>query len=205
MADAAEERAEAQKEHAEPFSLRSPVPARPWVIILGVVIGLIFLVLLVIPSVGSGGGRMATQQTAAAARLRMIAAAQSAYQRQGFGPAGRPEYAAHYRDLYYAKDASGQPIMVIDKALADADFSRPGCVPMSGYVFADIPKDAMGVPFDYAKEWAVVAWPAVYNKSGRMTLVIDDTGQVFLKDRGADAPPLRRYPDIANDDWQPLH
>jgi len=143
--------------------------------------------------------KLEANQTAAVASLRAIAAGQTVY-RQVFGPA-QPVYAAQYRDLYYAKDASGQPIKVIDRALADAAADASAGSPKSGYIFADLKGDAQGAPYDPKVAWGVVAYPGLYNKSGLETFVINQDGSVYQNDRGANAPPPVNFPDVAAEGW----
>jgi len=206
----ADERAE---EHAEAKEARAGGKKKGQGLVLWLIFGclgvgclsfvLLMIAAIVVPSLL--GHPIKSNQTAAVADLRAIAAGQRIYRRTDPDGAGRQTYAAHYRDLYYAKDAGGQPIMVLDQALADASADASPCFPKSGYIFADLKGDFTGAPYAPTVAWGVVAYPAAYNKSGHMTLIINETGTVYQKDRGAGAPPPVNFPDVAAEGWMPVH
>jgi len=182
---------------------RAPKKATPVIFIVLAVLGVgclgIALIAIVaaiaIPSLLRS--KLEANHTAAAATLRVIASAQSNFRRMDSDGDGQPNYATHLRDLYYAKDTSGQPIQLIDRGLADADASAGGGIPRNGYLFADLATDASGNPYDRQNDFAVCAWPAAYNRTGLYTYVIDATGSVYCSDLAAGAP-LTQYPETAS-------
>ena len=145
--------------------------------------------------------KMEANHTAAAASCRQILSAQSTFHKGDYDGNLIYDYCADYSDLYYTQKA-GQPIKLIDKALADADDDGGAGIPKSGYLFGDLTTDAAGNAYDNRYECAICAWPALYNRSGLYTYVIDITGSVYMSDLGAGAP-LTQYPDTAT--WLLVH
>jgi hypothetical protein len=135
--------------------------------------------------------RVASNETAAVAALRVYVAAQNIFHRTDFYGKGELVYAnvrdgAGLPDLY---EVGGREIKLIDRAFARATGPE---TPKAGYYFVDIVKGADGRDYDPRIEFGLCAVPARYDRTGRNTLMVDVTGTVYLRDNGG--KPVTRYP-----------
>jgi hypothetical protein len=71
--------------------------------------------------------------------------------------------------------------------------------PLEGYLYAEI-RGYASRRFDYTKEFGLCAYPADYPASGRLTLIIDHRGIVFLKDTAGCAVTV--WPDTDAEGWE---
>jgi hypothetical protein len=108
---------------------------------------------------------------------------------------------------------------LIEGGLAEADASlevkasliplRP--IPLSGYYFSIVPKygpPESPEPYDRgagynADRWAACAFPARYGETGKLTFIVDESGQFRKKDTGG--RPVDRFPsDPQGEGWGKL-
>jgi hypothetical protein len=119
--------------------------------------------------------------------MRAYASAQSMYRRNDWDGDTELEYATPFTRLSTELDGAGNPIQLIDAALAAATGGAEGGA-KHGYVFRDM-KTIGGKPIDWSKEYAFCAIPAVYGRTGYCTLIVTTDGTVWCKDRGEDGSP----------------
>ncbi|HEX7898580.1 MAG TPA: DUF2950 family protein [Planctomycetota bacterium] len=109
--------------------------------------------------------------------------------------------------LYYLTPVGGgDSIQLIEKAVADADPSRPGAMPYHGYWFAAMEKDEIGAPYGQDTKGdktagqtnrnhskiGFCAYPAEYGYTGRYCFYINEGNTVFTVD--AQGKPLLKWP-----------
>ncbi len=63
-----------------------------------------------------------------------------------------------------------------------------------GTQFGAIARDENGVPFDPARRFAYYAVPEVYGQTGKRFLILDETGRIYARDPGFNAPPPAAWP-----------
>ncbi|MBN1808492.1 MAG: DUF2950 family protein [Planctomycetes bacterium] len=162
---------------------------------------------LVISCAGMGAARMNANETAAIASLKVYLTAQSIFHRNDHDQDNVLEYAADLDELCYGK-AGGAPLQLIDAQLANADDDgAQGAAPVAkyGYLFHDLKgyvKDGENVDFGinetgspgYVGDCGLLAYPAVYGKTGRKAFVIGADGTVYEKD-AAGMKPFDYLPD----------
>jgi hypothetical protein len=111
---------------------------------------------------------------------RAYAEAQNMFKRHDWDKDGKFTYACPFTLLYTTLDENGQPIQLIDGALAQA--TSPNST-KHGYYFGE-PKTIDDWPIDWEKDFALCATPAVYGRTGFSTFVITTDGRVWGKDLG---------------------
>ena len=90
------------------------------------------------------------------------------------------------------------PIVLIEKALADADGARSGAKPFCGYLFRVLQLDENGNPYREDKtgrnpsKFGFCAYPAAYGRTGRWTYIVNEGNTVFAMD--TKGTPVLRYP-----------
>ena len=123
------------------------------------------------------------------------------------------------RDGLYWPTAAGKPTSplgpLVAEATAEGYATDAGPQPYHGYYFKMLTKQGASAPGGaksyidgngaMTKGFAVVAWPATYGNSGKMTFFVNQTGVVFQKDLGEQtasvASNISAYdPD---DSWEP--
>jgi hypothetical protein len=163
---------------------------------------------------------VAGNELLASVSLQLLKQAQETFKNSDSDRNGVADYwTRDVAGLWGLKDAAGQPIFLVDPALAQSDpdgIGRYGlgASPRSGYHVKAMVTDADGEP--YAKDedkdgsaftnktrWAVTAWPALYGGSGRMTFIVGQDGKVWKKD--TQGKPADRWPgkDPAAEGWEP--
>ena len=157
---------------------------------------------------GHNHGCGAAYESAAISGLRAYLGAQGIFQRKDRYGKGRLVYAnpidgKGFVDLWRVggplPEADGTELKLIDLAFARAASSATD---KAGYWYVDIVADAVGGPYDYAKECGLCAVPAVYGKSGLRTFVVNIEGMVYWKDNGG--VPVTMFPDVAREGWKPV-
>ena len=116
----------------------------------------------------------------------------------------------------YALETNGEAIRLIELGVAEADAAplRPAtATPKAGYVFGVIPERADGTPLGEAgglpgsglrsaDAFAFCAWPAAYGAGGgKPTFLINQRGEVWMKDTGRGARLLRWPRDPKAEGW----
>ncbi len=144
--------------------------------------------------------RMAANEAAAVAGCKMYAEAQDIYRRTDWDKDGVLEYAQSVTGDFslFEKTAGAGDVALVDAAFAGAS-SGPGAVPKAGYLFKVItaqgPK-APGGKKSYVADgnmtlgYALVAYPAKWDGTGRNTFLINNTGTVYQKDMGPETKQL---------------
>ncbi len=115
--------------------------------------------------------------------LQRIAAAQKNYRQKDYDRDGEAEFAMFYVHLYRSVSPDSKPIPVnlISKRLAFAmGISRM----LDGYYFKDLRQQELESgdkqPFDYTRQWAVVAMPASKGRTGVLTMIAGGNGAVYV-------------------------
>lgn len=114
-------------------------------------------------------------------QLKALAQAQEIYRRIDYDKDGIDEYSLSLRGLFETNPGAAD-LMLIDRALADADASLPAPQPKAGYLFrlltAQTANQAVGTKpwFDgkgnLVGGYAFVAYPARYKRTGRNSFLI---------------------------------
>ncbi len=120
----------------------------------------------------------AANEARATAGCMAYASAQTMFRRNDWDANGKLEYAPSFATLNTQKDGNGDPIQLIDEAMAKA---AKGGTPKHGYVFSDM-KTIAGKPLDWTNDFGLCAVPAEYGKTGTLTFMIATNGTVFSKD-----------------------
>jgi hypothetical protein len=163
---------------------------------------------------------VAGNELLAAVSLQLLRQAQETFKNSDSDRNGVADYwTRDVAGLWGLKDAAGQPIFLVDPALAQSDPDGAeryglGQNPRSGYHVKAMVTDADGEP--YAKDddkdgsaftnkarWAVTAWPALYGGSGRMTFIVGQDGKVWKKDTQGKAADRWPGKDPAAEGWEP--
>ena len=149
--------------------------------------------------------RIASNETAAKAACRTIGAAQTTWKRNDYDLNRIFDYTANYSQLYYAMGLAGEPIGMIDKALADARLL--GAPPRNGYNGLDVVMDAVTGVYNMSFEYGICMAPSKYNRSGVNTFVMNVQGVVYQADLGPAGVGTQIYPNInlAGSPWLPSH
>ena len=116
---------------------------------------------------------------------RAYAASQTMFHRNDWDGDKVMEYAADFTKLHSTKDGAGNAIQLLDKAFAAA--KGPKGPPKHGYVFYNM-KTIGGKKINWVDDYALCAVPAVYGRTGYLTLIINTNGTVFGKDTGGNKP-----------------
>ena len=96
------------------------------------------------------------------------------------------------------------PVSLIDRNLA---FAIAPSSAINGYYYKDLHgrefpgSDTEQIPFDYKKEWAVIAVPKEYGSTGSLLFLASNRGILAKNFRGA---PLQYPHDPLQDGWQKL-
>jgi hypothetical protein len=142
--------------------------------------------------------RMAANETAAAASCQAFAEGEEIYRRTDYEGKGVLQYAQHLKgDLSLLETKAGQADLgLIDKTFANAE-GNPSQhpKPKAGYCFKVLKGQgvgAVGGAKSYLDKdgrmtlgYALVAYPAVYNSTGRDTFIINNSGTIYQKDLGS--------------------
>ncbi|MGD0089175.1 MAG: DUF2950 family protein [Planctomycetota bacterium] len=151
--------------------------------------------------------RMAANETAAAASCKAYAEAQEIYHRTDYNNDGVLEYAQALKgDWSLLENKAGQgDLALIDKSFADAEGppSKHGR-PKAGYCFKILKAqgaNAAGGKRSYLAKgpdgvermtlgYALVAYPAAYDATGRDTFMINNSGTIYQADLGLQTPAI---------------
>jgi len=138
--------------------------------------------------------KAASTEANAVGAMRACAEAQVMFHRNDWVGSGTPgvlEYATPYTLLNTQVDATGQPIQLIDSALAAA--RGPNGTPKHGYLFRDM-QTIGGVKINWVDDFALCAIPAQYGRTGRRTFIVSTNGTVFGQDQGPTGTFVDDYP-----------
>jgi hypothetical protein len=161
--------------------------------------------------------------------LRQYLNAQGVYHRTDYDNDGLKEYAADMACLYDWDGPGGaEPIRLVDLATATAHYSLPESGRLSGYdgVFSprlgyyytelqgnledkkyQVPVGDKGVP-GWKDGFGLVAFPAIYKRTGTYCFIINEEGTVYQKDiKGLDLEHLEKLPrywpsDLKKEGWK---
>jgi len=139
-------------------------------------------------------------ETGAAGRLTKWVIEQTPFRREDRYGKGAKVYAnprdgAGFPDLYQVRFAGPRGQGMDELRLIDVTFARATSPDSArnGYWFADIPFDSDGNRWDYSKDAALCAMPAVYGKTGRKTFIVRTEDKfVYAGDNGG--PQITRRP-----------
>lgn len=144
--------------------------------------------------------RMAANESSSIAACKTYAEAQDIYRRTDWDSDGVLEYSltiSGANSLYEKTPGTGD-LPLVDAAFANA--SLPANVqPKAGYFFKVLRGQGSNAPGgsksyiengNQTKGYALVAWPAAYDESGRNTFIMNNTGTVYQKDLGPDTAKL---------------
>ena len=178
------------------------------IIIIGAVLGLAALFAMLILRPGFFYAcihpEMAANETAAAATCKAYAEAQEIYHRTDRDKNGVLEYAQSLkgdRSLFESKAGLGD-LNLIDKVFADAEGPPSGSFSLiTGYCFKVLKaqgKNAKGGAMSYIPEGskcmtlghALVAYPAVWDSTGRKCFMISKDGAVWQANLGPKTPEI---------------
>ncbi|HYF49066.1 MAG TPA: DUF2950 family protein [Planctomycetota bacterium] len=146
--------------------------------------------------------RMAANQTAAAAHCKSYAEAQEIYRRTDYDGDGVLEYAQSLGgdNSLLEKTKGAGDLALVDKTFAMAEGNpSQNPVPRAGYCFKVLKAqgaNATGgkrnfvVNGNMTHGYALVAYPAKYDGTGRDTFVISHNGTIFQKDMGPETPDI---------------
>ena len=148
-----------------------------------------------------GQMRMAANETAAAASCKAFAEAEEIYHRTDYQQSGVLQYSQHLKgdnSLLETKAGNGE-LALVDKTFANAEGNPGEAKPKAGYCFKVLTKQgasATGGKRDYVMNghmtlgYALLAYPAEYDKTGRDCFMINNNGTIFQKDMGADTAAM---------------
>lgn len=135
--------------------------------------------------------RIVANESAAVANLRAYCTAQSIFRRHPWYGGTGLSYAKPYTDLYEIATPAEKPHL-IDKGFSDA--LDGGGKPKAGYNYDKV------TDFTASVEYNLQAIPAAWNKTGRSTFIVDDSGAVYKKDMKSEgAKKLTAWPDDLTD------
>ena len=175
-----------------------------FVIIVTLCFAWVIYQLLVLPGekIKLTGPEMRRNEITAYRNLKSIAAAQEQYFQKEWDGDGKKSYAVFYVHLWRSVTPQGEPIRVklIPKKLAFAmDISSP----LEGYYFVDLRRRRIDLrdrkEFDYETEWGVAALPGIFRRTGVLTFIVDQTGDIYAAPRMHSEP---EYPiDPVKSGW----
>lgn len=167
--------------------------------------------------------RSAAQEVSALSELRVLTTAEFIWRANDSDGNGMNDFwTGDVAGLYAFKDSQGQPVGLIEEALALADASPQqehdlaggSPVPKNGYYFSVLTLDDQGNLYqadtdgdgravENTERFAFCAWPAQYPATGRLTYMVDESGIVYAKDNGGAA--VTQWPglDPTQSGWQP--
>jgi hypothetical protein len=139
---------------------------------------------------------MARNETDAAQTLRSYHAAQKTYFLKDWDGDGVLEYAAKLGDLYESVPGTAN-VALISADFAAADSTLPKPKPFKGYVFKTLPSkrinsitNSYSVNGNQTLGFSMLAFPAQFDKTGRNTFIIIDSGSVIQQDMGELTPAV---------------
>lgn len=119
--------------------------------------------------------------------IQRIILAQENYRETDWDDDGEKSYAQFLIQLWRTVTIHNEYIAVefIEKELA---FAMGQTLAIDGYYYEDLYKrestDDRNSPLNYTKEWAIAGVPENHKKSGFLTFITDQTGQIFVKKIG---------------------
>ena len=146
---------------------------------------------------------MAANESAASAGCKTYAEAQDIYRRTDWDGDGLLEYAQALKGAHslFEKTPGTGDLTLVDQAFAQAEgVPSQGAIPKAGYCFKVLKGQGQHAPGgrksyvvpgsglqarSMTLGYALVAFPAQYDKTGRNTFLINNTGTVYQKDLGA--------------------
>lgn len=168
----------------------------------------------------AGGGGLATNERIAELSLTLVRQAEQTFRNSDSDGNGVGDYwTRDLAGLFGLKNASGQPIFLLDPATASADpdgaarYGLPKRAKM-GYWFRmmitdgegnayALDGDKDGKAYTNPKRFGIVAYPETYGATGRFTFIVSDDGKIYKKDTFGQ--PVTRWPgkDPAAQGWMP--
>ena len=168
-------------------------------LLVGLILGGLFLlivpVLAIIAAIAIPNllrSRMAANESAAIGACKTFAAAEDTYRRVDYDGNKVPEYATSLKELA----ARG----LVSSRTAGAEATAPSPTPQAGYYFKVLTAQGSGAP-GWAKSYlnqngnmvsgyALLAYPAMYDSSGRNCFLISASGTIYEKDLGANTDQI---------------
>lgn len=162
--------------------------------------------------------RMAANETAAAAGCKAYAEAQEIYHRTDYDKDGVLEYAQSIggdNSLLETK-AGLKDIMMVDPAFAAAEGNPNQAIPKAGYCFKVLKMQGEKAPGgkrsyivggNMTLAYALMAYPAVYDNTGRNTFLISSSGTLWQRDLGptthATVSEMTEFNPDSDEGWVP--
>ena len=137
------------------------------------------------PAGEPGGRKLCSNELAAFQRLKSIAAAQQRYRSADWDGDGHRTYAAFLAHLWTTLDANGDPVRIelLPRNLA---FAMETPRALDGYFYVDLrwkqTERHQKRLLDWETEWAMAALPKKHGSTGRVVMLIDQSGAIFAKD-----------------------
>jgi len=140
-------------------------------------------------------------QHPAAAACKMYVEAQEIYHRTDYNGDGVLEYAQRFsgKDSLIEKTSGAFDLALVDRSFAAAEDTQSNPQPKAGYLFRILTaqsKHANGGAKSYIAEgrmtqgYALVAYPALYDGTGRDTFIISHHGTIYQADLGRDTQSI---------------
>jgi hypothetical protein len=142
--------------------------------------------------------RMAANETAAAAGCKAYAEAQEIYHRTDYTRNGVLKYAQSIHELLETKPGAGD-LALVDRTFAGAEQPSDKAVPKAGYYFKVLKaqgphatggKKSYVVGGNMTLGYALIAYPAAYDSTGRDSFIISNNGTIFQQDLGPDTAKI---------------
>jgi len=117
--------------------------------------------------------------------LQLIAEAQEKYKKDDMDKDGKNNYAVFLAHLWTSVDTKSEPVL-IELISRDLGFAMGPSEVIDGYYFIDLhSRQLKGKEktrrLDYEKEWALAGVPADSGKTGFLTFITDNSGDIFSK------------------------
>lgn len=151
--------------------------------------------------------RMAANATAAAAACKAFAEAEEIYHRTDYDADGILEYCDKMSGTTSLLTNNAIEIALIDRAFAAAETSAG--TPKAGYLFTIMTTQTTparlyvtGANNNLTLGYAMNAFPAAYDSTGRDQFMISNTGTIYQSDQGSAGVPQTTFNPIAPT-WTP--
>jgi hypothetical protein len=141
-------------------------------------------------------GMIGKNEDEAVGACKTFAEAEDIYRRTDWHSNGILEYAQSITGNYslFERQAGAADLQLVDPHFALASDRNPGAKPKHGYLFAVLTGQGPGAPGgaktyvtsggQMTVGYGLVAYPAVYGRTGRLVFQINSTGTVYATDAG---------------------
>jgi hypothetical protein len=138
--------------------------------------------------------------------MRLISQAQKKYIQKDWNGDGNKTYAVYFVHLWTSVTAKGEPVPV-NLIPREIGFATEIARALHGYYFWDLHDHVINADgtlkgFDYTKEWAVIALPALNGETGMLNFLADYSGNIYVN--SAKYVPLQYPEDPARSGWKKI-